>query len=128
MAFSEFSDPKVEGFYRASFRGYSDFGEALLVLVDNIVAGADSGGVSYDGFYRVERGNVELMLTLTVPSGTSLVQGIVARDRQLSFKVNMSVPFNEWATGVTHRVETAYGPVNVIIRKLRNFPRRGAFQ
>ncbi|MAN61812.1 MAG: hypothetical protein CMI60_07675 [Parvibaculum sp.] len=128
MAFSEFNEPNVEGFYRASFAGHVDFGEALLVLVDDLVAGADSGGVSYDGFYRLGNGSIDLMLTLTVPQGTSLVQGVTARDRQLSFKVDMTVPLKEWASGVTHRVETAYGPVNVIIKKLRNFPRRGAFQ
>ena len=112
----------VEGFYAITFRGYSDWGTGMLVLFNGIVAGADIGGVTYDGFYTSNDEAIEIALTLTVPPGTHLVQGIPAQSHQYSFKLETKIDLRTWSLQQPILIQTAYGPVNVLFKKVRNFP------
>jgi hypothetical protein len=112
----------VEGFYSIAFRGRADWGMGVLVLYDGIIAGSDVGGVSYDGFYRIENDKIIITITLTVPAGAALVQGIPPQANPYSFKLDVTFYSNQLSASTPILVQTVYGPVNVIFKKLRNFP------
>ncbi len=111
-----------EGFYGISYAGTEDYGFGIIVLDTNMVVGVDVGGVKYDGRYQFNTRTEEIdaFIKLTVPPGVALVQGVPAQDEEYSFEFNASFPRE---TSETHlRIETRYGPVNVVLKYLRSFP------
>lgn len=112
----------LDGFYKIVFTGTADWGTALVVLLNGVVTGADAAGVAFDGYYVADGSNLEVRLTLTVPPGVKLVQGVAASSRPFSFKVEFKLPLNHWFSSEVFRVQTTYGPVNASAQKLRNFP------
>ena len=112
----------IEGFYSVAFRGQADWGMGVLVLYNGTVAGADVGGVSYDGFYTIETSIISIALTLTVPAGIALVQGKQKQPKPYSIKIDMNIHPDQILTAVQLLVQIVYGPVNVIFKKLRNVP------
>ena len=111
-----------EGFYRFEFEAWAGAGCGVLVLDTNVVAGADTEGVTYDGEYvwndRTQR--FEVNLSACAPEGTRTVQGKIAPRGGLTFGVRCSFPREPEDEQV--RAETDLGPVSVRIRHLRDFP------
>jgi hypothetical protein len=112
-----------EGFYSIAFTGVAGSGFGVLVLQAGIVVGMDAAGGAYDGRYDVNRaaGTVALDIVLTVPAGVTLVLTGVPLQSSLQLPIKVSLP-SPLAGERTVRVDTHLGPVNVIIRKLRDFP------
>jgi DNA-binding transcriptional regulator YiaG len=123
----EREEPEMfEGMYRLDFAGHAGFGAAALVVRDGRVFGSDNGGVLYDGVYEPTGtpGEVIVNLTLTVPSGVTLVQGVVADHRGFTFKVgpqkvNLLKP-SEFM--VATPVNGPRGVVKARLSKLREIP------
>ena len=116
----------LEGMYRLDFSGHAGFGVAALVIKDGTVFGSDVAGVLYDGTYEPTGtpGEVTIALTLTVPAGVALVQGVVADHRGFTFQVgsqriNLLKP-SEFT--VATPVNGPRGVVRARISKLRNLP------
>jgi hypothetical protein len=111
-----------DGFYSILFRGTHDFGVGVIVLNNGAIVGADSGGVAYDGiFYEdPDRRRVVLKITATVPPGVELVQGIPAQPRPYTFKIEAAVPDDLRRGEASAAIQTPFGPVNVIFRRLRS--------
>lgn len=84
-----------------------------------LIAGADIGGVIYDGKYDETDQDLILDMELTVPPGASLAQGTAPRP--FPYKVPFHVRIQKSA--IEHNqpvlVEMPPGPVNVIIKRLR---------
>lgn len=112
----------IDGFYKIVFTGASDWGAALIVLLNGVVTGADVAGVAFDGYYSADGERLSVRLTLTVPPGVDLVQGVPRSSKPYSFRAEFTVPLTTWFASETFRVQTTYGPVNVVAQKLRNFP------
>ena len=79
----------LDGMYLVEFAGADEFGVAMLVMKDGTVFGSDNGGVLYDGTYERTGvpGEVLMTLTLTVPAGVALVQGIDNKHHGLTFAI-----------------------------------------
>lgn len=61
----------TDGIYTMTFRGKADWGMGMLVFRQGIIAGADSGGVVYDGTYSNDGTNLLVQAKMTVPPGAS---------------------------------------------------------
>ena len=112
-----------EGFYSIAFTGqFGDSGFGIIVLDTGRVVGVDVGGACFDGTYTYNQQSklIDVDLTLTVPPGVPLVQGVPARPDEWSFDFKASFPKETNETPVA--VDTPFGPVNTIIRYLRAFP------
>lgn len=112
-----------EGFYSITFTGATgDSGFGIIVLDTGAVIGADATGVRYDGTYvfNPRTDLLEASITVTVPPGVTLVQGVPDRDKEWSFELVAAFPRETSETPVL--VQTPFGPVNVIFRYLRGFP------
>ena len=109
----------LEGFYSLNFRGAASFGVGIVALHAGLVAGADIGGVLYDGTYNETDTNLVLDMELTVPPGASLAQGTAPRT--LPYKVPFHVTIDKAAIETSRPVlvQMPPGPVNVIIKRLR---------
>lgn len=109
----------IDGIYSITFRGAADWGIGLLILQQGTVIGADAGGVKYDGTFREEGETIEVNLTLTVPPGTTLVQGTRAQSVPYEVPLTASLPKSALDTGQAVTLSMPQGPVNVIFRRLR---------
>ena len=112
-----------EGFYSIVFVGQTgDSGFGIIVLDTGRVVGVDITGARYDGTYAYNQQTdlIDVDLTLTVPPGVPLVQGIPARSEEWSFDFTANFPKETRESPV--EVNTPFGPVNTIFRYLRAFP------
>jgi hypothetical protein len=107
------------GIYSITFRGAADWGMGLLVFLNGVVTGADSGGVTYDGRYTNEAGFTNAQITMTVPPGAVLVQGSRAQPTTYQVPFAARVPHESVRLGTPILLELPPGPVNVIFKKLR---------
>ncbi|MBF0449009.1 MAG: hypothetical protein HQL67_12470 [Magnetococcales bacterium] len=112
-----------EGFYSIQFRGSSDYGFGVIILDTNMVIGADVGGVLYDGNYTLNDNTheIDLNVTLTVPAGIALVMGVPPRHEDYTIPIVTSIP-RDLGQEKPVLLQTDFGPVNVIFKKIRDFP------
>lgn len=108
----------MEGIYAMYYTGGSGSGHALFLMKDGKITGADVIGGILDGSYQLEGDAVEFSVTLTIPSGGTLVTGQTAGAAPLSQDISASLP-STFADGKPYPVRTPLGPVNVIFRHLR---------
>jgi len=107
----------MEGFYALYFTGVAGFGNAVLVLKDGVVTGADATGGVYDGKYSRTGNKVDIEVILTVPAGATLVTG-QSLSSPLSQTITAKLP-DSFTNGQPVAVQTPMGPVNVVFKKLR---------
>ena len=112
----------IEGIYHVTFRGHADWGMGVVVFQKGMIAGADAAGAIYDGHYVENPDAIDLQVTLTVPPGATLVTGTPPQPRAFKFEIKASIPTRNLETGEYVTVDTGFGPVNVIFRKLRDLP------
>jgi len=106
-------------FHAISFTGVAGWGTGVLVFDtdSNLVVGADSGGVIYDGQFTVEHGRLTARVQATVPAGTALVTGVPPSNQPSTFTVNISIPMDDMLNVVP--VDTPVGPVRIQLRQIR---------
>lgn len=110
----------LDGIYALSFRGAASFGMGVIALRDGVIAGADVGGVIYDGTYNETAQDVTLDIEMTVPPGVSLVQGTAPRPTSYHVPFHAIIPKQAIETNEPVLVDLPPGPMNVIIRRLRS--------
>jgi hypothetical protein len=105
-------------FYRILIAGQAGSGAGVLVFDDSgSVVGADAGGVTYDGSFRIEQGQLRADVVVTVPSGLALVTGTPPSGQPLGFTVKLSIPLDDLTTELD--IPTPVGQVRVQLRRLR---------
>jgi hypothetical protein len=109
----------MDGIYSITFRGASDWGMGMLLFRAGRLTGADFGGVLYDGTYHHANDMVTVTAELTVPPGSTLVQGIPARPVAYKVPFNVQVPRQSLLSGQPVLIHLPPGPVNVIFKFLR---------
>lgn len=113
-----------EGFYSVAYKGLAGSGFGMLALDTGAVVGADAMGGVYDGSYAFNPATnlVDLEIMAVLPAGLWPVQTGVPLQKPISFPVKVSLPR---AVGVEKSAiaQTPLGPVTVLFRKIRNFPR-----
>jgi hypothetical protein len=121
LARLEDSPMKMDGMYQIEYAGRDGAGTAIIVLMNGIVFGHDSG-VIYDGVYGPSQspGLINLALRLTVPAGVPLVQGVPPQPATYQFDLPAVIPARGAASNV--RVPTPYGEVVCSVRFLRSLP------
>src|SRR5439155_24562673 len=89
-------------FHAISFAGVAGWGTVVLVFDtdSNLVGGADSGGVIYDGQFTVEHGRLRSREQATVPAGTALFTGLPPSNQPFTFTVTISIPMDDLLNGV----------------------------
>lgn len=112
----------IDGIYEIKFRGYADWGSGVLLLQRGVIAGADVGGVTYDGSFQEKTDAIDIRLTLIVPPGGTLVMGTPPQPKEFQFEIASSIPKRNIESGEYVTLETEFGPVNVVFRKLRDLP------
>jgi len=112
-----------EGFYQIAFSGVADSGFGILVFDTGAIVGVDVGGVTYDGTYSYNQRSDEIdaSIDVWVPPGVPLVQGARPTTDSFRFVLQASLP-RDLGKEKPVRVETPLGPVNVVFKKLRDFP------
>ncbi len=113
----------MEGFYAIYYTGRFGSGFGVLVLKEGIITGADAAGGFYDGEYSTDEGtkNLKGTIKMTVPPGVPLVTGIPAGQQSYTLEFPISAPLDSIEQKLL-RVETPTGPVNVNLKKIRDFP------
>ena len=109
----------IDGIYSMTFRGATSWGVGMMVLLRGKVSGADAGGVVYDGQYSETTTELILDVTMRVPPGGLLVQGTPARATAYDVPFKTSIPKNAIDQALPVLVQLPPGPVNVIVRLLR---------
>lgn len=110
----------MDGIYSLIFRGLTDWGMAVLVLRHGLVCGADLHAVQIDGVYSVTAEALTVNVTITVPPGVALVQGTPAQPTTYQFPISASFPLGHIGTSNPTLVNTPVGPLNILLRKLRD--------
>lgn len=109
----------MEGIYSMTFRGASDWGMGMLLFKAGRLTGADTGGVLYDGTYQDANGVVTIDAELTVPPGSTLVQGVPAKPVAYKVPFKAQMPRPALLSGQPVLIQLPPGPVNVIFKLLR---------
>ena len=113
----------INGFYAIYYTGVTGSGLGVLAINNGIIVGADMVGGRYDGTYKQSAiaGDYDAKVRIVIPPGSSLVTGALAGPQPLYMDVVMTLPENLGGEQPI-RIETPTGPVNVIFRKLRDYP------
>lgn len=112
------------GFLRIAFTGANGNGLGILVLHDGSLVGADTGGGIYEGSY-VENPDVRTLdfaITLSLPAGATPVQTGISLPAPMSVPIKSSVLQDDIGSENPTLVQTPLGPVNVLFKKIRDFP------
>lgn len=113
----------LNGFYALYYTGRTGNGFGVIALKDGIVTGTDVTGGLFDGEYTIheDRGVFEGTIRMTVPPGVSLVTGTAPSQVSYMQEIPISFPLK---IDPTHpvQVQTPTGPVNIVLKKLRDFP------
>ena len=110
-------------FYAIYYTAVAGSGLGVLVFTNGVVVGADAGGGTYDGEYSESKdtGMLEGTLKLTMPAGVPLVTGGPASQEPYTIEFPVSLS-QDLGAGEPVEVKLPTGPVNVIFKKLRDFP------
>jgi hypothetical protein len=95
-------------------------GQSMVVasVVDQKIFGADLFGSKIDGDLSENKGAVHLDVKVQVPAGVEIVQGIVAPEGGLEYKISGDMP-EDYLVRDYVRLETPYGPIHARFQELR---------
>lgn len=112
-----------EGMYGVAFAGVDGTGQGVLVVNNGLAYGYDVGGGKYDGSYTPSKspGHIDLRLRVTVPPGTSLVQGVPPQPMEYSFDITCTLKARA-DTFIQVPTPVAPTPVQAHIQFLRDIP------
>ena|SRR5438309_2277084 len=113
----------TDGFYAIYYTGKSSSGLGMLVFNKGIIAGADAAGILYDGVYTTNQDKdiLEGTIKMTIPPGISLVTGAPVSQHSYILEFPISLPL-DLSQQEPLRIEIPTGPVNIIFKKIRDFP------
>ena len=113
----------TDGFYAIYYTGKSSSGFGVMVFNKGIIAGADAAGIFYDGVYSTNQDKeiLEGMIKMTIPPGVSLVTGAPVSQHSYVLEFPISLPL-DLSQQEPFRIEIPTGPVNINIKKIRDFP------
>ena len=105
------------------FTGATGQSMGMFYFGDNLVAGADVGGIRYDG-KMVEQPDGALVgqVKFIVPPGTEIITGLAAGQQQQEITAQISLPKGFAETGQVVRIDTPAGPVAARFEALRELP------
>lgn len=113
----------TEGYYSIEYSGIAGWRIGQIVLDTGVIVGSDAAGGKHDGTYEYNPRTdmLDLKFTLTVPPNVPLVMGIPPQGKEYKVPIETSIPKD---LGGEHpiKIETMFGPVGVVIKKLRDFP------
>lgn len=113
----------LDGFYALYYTGRTGSGFGVIVFKGGIVTGADVNGGVYDGKYTIndDQKIFEGAIKLTLPPGVPMVTGAAPSQTSYTQEFPISLPLD---LDPTHpvQVQTPTGPVNIILKKIRDFP------
>jgi hypothetical protein len=114
----------MEGFFQIAFTGTAGSGFGMLVLQKGVVVGADVAGASYDGSYTENEltGQLDFEITMNAPAGVTPVQTGIPLTSPISLPIKASLLRDDIGTEKPTLVHTPLGPVNVLFKKIRDFP------
>jgi hypothetical protein len=114
----------MDGFFRIAFTGTAGSGFGILVLHNGVIGGADVGGAIYDGSYTENPTTRELdfVVTMNAPAGITPVQTGIPLAAPLSIPITGSLGQENISSEIPTLFETPLGPVNVLFKKIRDFP------
>jgi hypothetical protein len=115
----------LEGFYALYYTGRAGNGFAVIAIKDGIVTGADVTGGVYDGKYSINETKkiFEGKIKLTLPPGAFMVTGAPPSQEPSTQELPISLPL-DLDQGRHVQIQTSTGPVNIALKKLRDFPSR----
>lgn len=112
----------MNGFYAGYFAGGAGNGLAMFVIVDGKISGADMAGVSFDGdFSENKESQLAGTVSVRVPPGVTVVQGITAPAQGLKYEVPFIFP-KKFDEEPFLELRTPLGNVNVRLQKVRDLP------
>lgn len=111
----------IDGFYLGYMSAVGGYGVVLFVFKDNIIVGADAGGVKFDGTYTANEDDTTYKgsIRITAPANINLVQGQSTGSDGLTYSVDFSMPHN-FLSQPFITVSTPFGNVNVKLEKIRD--------
>ncbi len=112
----------LNGFYAGYFMGAQGPGLGLFAFKDGVIVEVDAGGVEFDGRYKVsdDGGDCIGEITVKAPPNVTLIQGHVVGPEGLTYTIPIRLPA-DFAQKPYMRIETPIGPVNVSLKRVRNF-------
>jgi hypothetical protein len=115
-------ESKVDGFYVGYMTGVAGNGLVLFTFLNDIIVGVDAEGVRFDGSYstRADGNGHDVSVTIFAPPGGSLIQGVPTGPMGLTYKVDTVLPLDLEKDDFI-KVQTPFGPVNMKLKKLREF-------
>jgi hypothetical protein len=114
----------MDGFFRIAFTGIAGSGFGMLVLRSGVIVGADVAGATYDGSYIDNSATqaLEFQITMNAPAGITPVQTGIAITEPMNMPISGSIPLGNIASETPTLLQTPLGLVNVVFKKLRDFP------
>jgi hypothetical protein len=114
----------IGGFYRMAFTGTAGSGFGTLIFYNGSIAGADLAGATYDGSYTENPTTQEtrFYVTMTAPAGMTPVQTGIALAAPISVPITATLKLEDITTEKPILLQTELGRVNVIFKKIRDFP------
>jgi hypothetical protein len=109
----------MNGFYSIYFTGTTGSGFGLVALKDGTIIGADVTGGTFDGQYEVIGNQIEGKFINKLPPGAMSITGLTAGPDGLTLEYPLRLPLDLGA-GHTVAMQTPYGPINVIVKKIRD--------
>lgn len=108
-----------QGLFVAYFTGATGNSLGLFLMKDGVIAGADVGGMKYDGqLSKTADGGWEGTVEIQVPAGGRLINGLTASsDEKLLVSLNLPNQFHRGDSIV--RIETPGGPINARFELIR---------
>jgi hypothetical protein len=111
----------MDGFYVAFLTGRGGNTVLLFAVKSQTLVGVDAGGMKYDG--RLEQntnGAFSFHIEYVVTPGTPLITGMGGVASATPVSLDFNAPAN-FADGIVVNIQTAFGPINAKISKLRDF-------
>lgn len=115
----------MDGFFRIAFTGTAGSGFGMLVLRNGVIVGADVTGATYDGSYTDNSASqtLDFQILMNAPAGITPVQtGIALTEPMINMPISGAIPLGNIASETPTLLQTPLGLVNVVFKKLRDFP------
>ena len=114
----------VDGFFSMAFTGTAGTGFGVIALHNGALAGTDVAGASYDGSYSQdpETSVLDFNITMSALAGLTPVQTGIALAAPMTMPIRMSLAARDFTGNRPAVLRTPLGPVNILFRKIRDFP------
>lgn len=101
----------ISGIYTAYLTGQAGQGMAMFVFKDGKIAGADIGGLTFSGFYKVENDRMVGNLIYEMPANSISITGASFEKASGAIEVPIDLP-TSIDPKETYRINTPIGPLN----------------